>query len=298
MFLAIVFDGGGYAIDPLEGIIKDFAYAARSAIQQTLNQVKMPRFGFSPNTGLSFQTDEDEDVNQFRCPICASSPRVPLVGSWYLVLWSRSFYLTVINDLNRIVDRIEAGKPIYTEQTLNDLFSDPIDIRCPRLTVLNLTTTSKCEFVYQLFNGRQKSIISSWENVPTDGSYFWRIAPTLNARFKLLTWVLICVAYTNIANQTSDYDFIVLNQIDSWPSCSNFIALTRSRIPDLVNNLRDFLEQQKVEGPFNKLEKVLCPYSQQIQPSTVPTPIEPPEDPFELPNANATVDISNNTLIN
>lgn len=32
--LSIVFDGGGQAVDPLEGILKDFAYAARSAINQ------------------------------------------------------------------------------------------------------------------------------------------------------------------------------------------------------------------------------------------------------------------------
>lgn len=97
-----------------------------------------------------------------------------------------------------------------------------------------------------------------------------------------------------MANQTSDYDFVVLNQVDSWPSCSNFIALTRTRTPDLTNNLRDFLEQQKLEGVFNKIEKVLCPYSlQEILPVpyTFPTP-DIPEDPFELPNST----VNNNTL--
>lgn len=116
------------------------------------------------------------------------------------MLWSRSFYLTIINDLNRIIDRIEAGKPIHIDQTLNDLFSDPVEVRCPRLTspfkfetfnhflisVMNLTESSKFELVYQLFNGRQKSIIGNWEQVRADGSYFWRIAPTLNARCKCL----------------------------------------------------------------------------------------------------------------
>jgi hypothetical protein len=74
------------------------------------------------------------------------------------------------------------------------------------------------------------------------------------------------------------------------------VALTRSRTPDLVNNLRDFLEQQKIEGPFNKIEKILCPYSQQVHPYTVPVPEELPEDPFELPNITANVDTTNNSI--
>lgn len=50
-----------------------------------------------------------------------------------------------------------------------------------------------------------------------------------------------------------------MNQFDSWPSCANFIAFTRSRNPDIVNNLRDFMEQQGLEGVFNKIQKVYCP---------------------------------------
>lgn len=186
----------------------------------------------------------------------------------------------MVNDLNKIVDKLEAGKPIYTDQALSDLFVDYPDVRCPRLTVTNVSEVSKFEFAYQLLNGRQKSIIGDWVRAP-DGSFFWRMAPTLNTR--------LCVAFVNI-NQTND-DFIVFNQIDSWPSCSNFIAMTRKRTPDIVNNLRDFLEIQRVEGPFNKIEKVYCPYSQQIVSDSVPI-----EFPEELPRVNET-DVETNSSV-
>ena len=94
----------------------------------------------------------------------------------------------------------------------------------------------------------------------------------------------MCVAFTNqeaTANATRDYDFVVLNQIDSWPSCANYIALARSRTPDLVNNLRDFLEQQRVEGALNKLEKVLCPSA-----AAAATPLAPPTPPASPSSAN------------
>jgi hypothetical protein len=64
--------------------------------------------------------------------------------------------------------------------------------------------------------------------------------------------------------------------------------MSRARTPDLANNLRDFLEQQRIEGVFNKIEKVLCPYNlQEIAPVTQTLP-PIPDDPFELPNSNNT----------
>lgn len=103
------------------------------------------------------------------------------------------------------------------------------------------------------------------------------------------TKFLVCIAYTNVANQSSNYDFVVFNQIDSWPSCSNFITMSRARTPDLANNLRDFLEQQRVEGVFNKIEKVLCPYNlQELLPISQTLPPDIPDDPFELPKINDT----------
>jgi hypothetical protein len=148
LLLAIVFDGRGFATDPLEGIVKDFVYAARTTIQQVilmfcasiisqrlfkqaLNQFRLPKF--SP-TDLSFQTDSDENDNTFRCPLCSNSQRIAFSGTWSVVLWSRSFYLTTISDVNRIIDKLEANKPIYTDQPLKDLFGEIPEIRCPRLT--------------------------------------------------------------------------------------------------------------------------------------------------------------------
>lgn len=60
--------------------------------------------------------------------------RINFVGSWNVILWSRSFFLTVMGDLNKIIDRLEAGKPIYADRQLNDIFSEIPEIRCPRLT--------------------------------------------------------------------------------------------------------------------------------------------------------------------
>jgi hypothetical protein len=39
-----------------------------------------------------------------------------------------------MGDLNKIIDRLEAGKPIYADRQLNDIFSEIPEIRCPRLT--------------------------------------------------------------------------------------------------------------------------------------------------------------------
>ncbi|KAI6213552.1 hypothetical protein M3Y94_00163500 [Aphelenchoides besseyi] len=267
------------AIDPLEGIVRDFAYAARSTIQQALNQFSSLKIGTSPtNTGISFQTDDQDTNERFRCPLChsASSETRFLLGTWNLILWSRSFRLTTMNNLNSIIDKLSSNRPIYTEQSFKDLFTEAPDIRCPRITLANdREGRTKFELAYQLLNGRQKSIINLFEFVPADGTYFWRLAPTINTR--------LCIAYTNMGNQSSDYDFIVFNQIDSWPSCSNFFGIARTRTPDLVNNLRDFLEQQQVEGPINKIEKILCPRSQEVAIEPIIVPV-PPEDPFSLPN--------------
>lgn len=55
-------------------------------------------------------------------------------------------------------------------------------------------------------------------------------------------------------------DFLVLNQIDSWPRCDNFIALVRTNGNlEFSNELRNFLEDQKLESAFNKLERARCP---------------------------------------
>ncbi|KAI6186586.1 hypothetical protein M3Y98_00148900 [Aphelenchoides besseyi] len=265
------------AIDPLEGIVREFAYAARSTIQQALNQFSSLKIDTSPtNTGISFQTDDQDTNERFRCPLChsASSETRFLLGTWNLILWSRSFRLTTMNNLNTIIDKLSSNRPIYTEQSFKDLLSEPPDIRCPRITLANdREGRTKFELAYQLLNGRQKSIF-----VPADGTYFWRLAPTINTR--------LCIAYTNMGNQSSDYDFIVFNQIDSWPTCSNFFGIARTRTPDLVNNLRDFLEQQQVEGPLNKIEKILCPRSQEVAIEPIIVPV--PEDPFSLPNNRET----------
>lgn len=59
------------------------------------------------------------------------------------------------------------------------------------------------------------------------------------------------------ANGTSA-DVIVLNQIDSWPMCDNYIALSKELDYTETAKLRDTLENQKIEGALNKLEKVIC----------------------------------------
>jgi len=89
---------------------------------------------------------------------------------------------------------------------------------------------------------------------------------------------------------------VVFNQIDSWPACANYLAVVRTRTPDLVNNLRDFLEQQRIEGAFNKIEKILCPYGPPEAVLEPPSPTPPlPEDPFGLPDGDR-FELSNDTF--
>ncbi|KAI6242011.1 hypothetical protein M3Y99_00278000 [Aphelenchoides fujianensis] len=277
--LLLVAAHSSLAVDPLEGIIRDFAYAARSSVQQALNQFSSLRIGgANPNGGgggFSFQTDTDENERAFRCPLCHAAAAQFLVGTWHVILWSRNFRSTTVADLNAVIDRLTGGRPIFTERNFAELFAETPEIRCPRITIANdREGRTKFELVFQLLNGRQKSIVGQLEHLP-DGTFFWRLAPTVNTR--------LCVAFTNIGNQTNDYDFVVLNQIDSWPSCSNFLALARTRTPDLVNNLRDFLEQQQVEGPLNRMEKIHCPNAPLVveQPAAIIVPV--PSDPFARP---------------
>lgn len=66
----------------------------------------------------------------------------------------------------------------------------------------------------------------------------------------------MCVAF--VFGNGSSVDAVVLNQVDSWPSCDNFIALSKSAEYTEVAKLRDVLEGEKVESAMNKLERVIC----------------------------------------
>lgn len=72
---------------------------------------------------------------------------------------------------------------------------------------------------------------------------------------------LVCVAYPNIFAQNitlNNPNFLILTQIDSWPRCENFIVLSRVQESQQIEAIRDWIEQEHLEGAFNKLEKVVC----------------------------------------
>ncbi|KAH7712120.1 Protein R08A2.5 a [Aphelenchoides avenae] len=236
------------AVDPLDEIVRGAVYTAKDVFEKTLLQLRTPKIGTTEDGRLSFQVDVDDEKSA-GCSSCRQVPREAVVGTWYVALWSRNFLLTSVTYLDTTIDRLAAGQTIYPQRNLLDWIKDPPDVRCAALTILDDTDYSKFEFGYRLPTGRQKSIIGSWERT-SDGRYFWRMSPILSAE--------LCVAYGHHENGTTESDFLVFNQVDSFPSCSNYIALTRGYNPETINRLRDFLEQQRVEGAFNKLERIPC----------------------------------------
>ncbi|CAD5224406.1 unnamed protein product [Bursaphelenchus okinawaensis] len=235
--------------DPINGIVRDVAYIAKNAWEQIVGRIKFPRVVANEN-GFSFQLDDTATEPEGKCPRCLPARPELIVGTWNLVLWSHNFQTTTMTDVNNVIDKLEQGKPIYTEASLDELLTLAPDIYCPRLTVLNATDVTRFEYIYQIPDGRQKSIIGVWENL-RDGTFFWRVAPTINTR--------LCVAFATVNQVPQPTDFVILNQVDSWPSCANYIALSRSRDPANVNNIRDFMEQQNLDGAFNKIKKLYCP---------------------------------------
>ncbi|CAD5232508.1 unnamed protein product [Bursaphelenchus xylophilus] len=275
------------SVDPINGIVRDVAYIARNAWEQIVGQIKLPRITASEN-GFSFQLDEPTQEIETHCPRCLPASPHLLVGTWNAVLWSQNFHIGTMTDLNSIIDKLEQGKPIYTEMAINDLLVDAPEIYCPRLTVLNATDVTRFEFIYQVADGRQKSIIGPWENL-RDGTFFWRIAPTLHTR--------LCVAFATVNQNPAASDFVILNQVDSWPQCSNFIALAKSRAPEEVNNLRDFMEQQNLDGVFNKVKKLYCPGSTAGTPNnSILNGLIPPQNGVVYPPEDNETTVSDNAI--
>ena len=60
---------------------------------------------------------------------------------------------------------------------------------------------------------------------------------------------------TNLANPPQ---FVLLNQVDGWPNCGNFLVLTKEMNAADENRLRDWLESKRIEGPMNRLERTRC----------------------------------------
>ena len=68
-------------------------------------------------------------------------------------------------------------------------------------------------------------------------------------------------AASTVQNQSSSSAtgaFVLLNQVDGWPRCENFMALTRELDPVGVDQLRDLLERNRVGNGQNGLEKGQC----------------------------------------
>ena len=52
--------------------------------------------------------------------------------------------------------------------------------------------------------------------------------------------------------------FVLFNQVDGWPRCENFVALTRELDSVGVDQLRDLLERNRVGNGQNGMEKGQC----------------------------------------
>uniref|UniRef100_A0A915D6B4 Uncharacterized protein n=1 Tax=Ditylenchus dipsaci TaxID=166011 RepID=A0A915D6B4_9BILA len=228
--------------------------------QKFLVQWKPPQLSIKQkeNGIISFQMDTDTQVNPTpQCPLCRSNvDNTVLVGSWNVVLWSRNFLLNTMLDLDMIIDKLEANKPISGQKTVYEWLASPPSFRCPQLIVLDQSDSTKFELAYRVANADQKSksIIGSLDR-SVDGTYLWQLAPTIS----LQVCIALVPSFNNqLGNNNRSSDFLVLNQIDSWPRCENFVVLMRRLDPLDVADVREYLEQQKVEGVFNKLEKAIC----------------------------------------
>ncbi|KAI1719428.1 hypothetical protein Ddc_08639 [Ditylenchus destructor] len=223
--------------------------------------MKSPLISTNPNTGaISFQLDpstnsQGRSSSATQCSRCRPVENNILVGTWNVVLWSRNFLLTTISDLDSTIDKLAANQPLNRTKTLYDWLADPPAFRCPKLIILDDQDSTKFELAYRLAGSqeqRSKSIIGEWDRTAEGDAYLWSLAPGIALR--------MCVAFvfsSESANGTSA-DVIVLNQIDSWPMCENFIALSKDLDYTETAKLRDTLEDQKIEGALNKLEKVIC----------------------------------------
>lgn len=128
------------------------------------------------------------------CPLCRPFPAHTMTGQWNVSLWSRSFRLNAFSQLDKLIERTQAGMAFSEEQTFQELVADPPESICPSLTgefdyrlnhqrsfiifsVLNASLDStKWEFAYRVFPlGCNKSIIGTWERLPSDGSFQWRV---------------------------------------------------------------------------------------------------------------------------
>ncbi|VDK30387.1 unnamed protein product [Gongylonema pulchrum] len=70
------------------------------------------------------------------CPMCRKLTPAAISGRWHISYMSKNLLITTINDLNRIIDRLQTNQPISIGKSLSILFASKPDFRCADITSL------------------------------------------------------------------------------------------------------------------------------------------------------------------
>ncbi|VDM28452.1 unnamed protein product [Toxocara canis] len=243
--------------DPLEQLVRSVLLTARAFVEKTLSDIPLPRSDtITPEVQYSLQMDDKtslaiRSLYEFIdvCPICQTVPVSTLVGEWQIIMASRNFLISVIADLSETIDRLEASRPISITKSLNSVFTADPDMQCAKIAIADNKESSPFEFVYTS-RRKYRSIVG--RILSQRDKYLFEFAPTVAVEF--------CLMWTTLLIPDGINDALIFSQSDTFPPCSNFVLLARSR--DHINVL-PFLQYITRNGgnfPFNPMLDISCSY--------------------------------------